>query len=70
VENGVEPHFIGLLEQLHRSPEYPKTLRLQVAFKVLLGIPFPKKKESILILHVLAKVVTIASFLCPYGDDQ
>jgi hypothetical protein len=52
VEYGVEHHFIGLLEKVHCSPEYPEMLRLQVALQVLLGIPFLKKKESIFILLV------------------
>src|SRR4030042_6684254 len=70
VENGVEHHFIGLFEKVHRSPEYPEALRLQVALKVLLGIPFLKKKESIFILHPLTKVATLTSLLLSYGADQ
>src|SRR4030066_1733280 len=67
---GVEHHFIGLLEKVHRPPKYPKTLRLQVAVKVLLGIPFFKKREFIFILHTLAKIAAPASLLRPYGADQ
>ncbi len=70
VEYGVEHHFIGLLEKVHRPPEYPKTPGLQVAHKVLLGIPFLKKTELIFILHALAKIAALASLLRPYGDDQ
>jgi len=70
VENGVEHHFIGLFEKVHRTPEYPKALRLQVAFKILPGIPFLKKKEFIYILRTLTKVATVASPLRPDGDDQ
>jgi hypothetical protein len=43
----MEYHFIGLLEESHRSPKYPKTVRLQVASEILLGIPFFKKTELI-----------------------
>src|SRR4030043_2274472 len=67
---GVEHHFIGLLEKVHRPPKYPKTLRLQVAVKVLLGIPFFKNREFIFILHTLEKVAALASLLRPYGADQ
>src|SRR4030042_6098791 len=67
---GVEHHFIGLLEKVHRPPKYPKTLRLQVAFKVLLGIPFLKKRKFIFILHTLAKIAAPAPLLRPYGADQ
>jgi len=70
VENRVEHHSIWLLEKVHRSPKYPKTLRLQVAFKVLPGVPFFKKREFIFILHILAKVAAVASLLRPYGADQ
>ncbi len=70
VENGVEYHFIGLLEKVHRPPKYPKTLRLQVALKVLLSIPFLKKTEFIFILHTLAEIAAPASLLRPYGADQ
>jgi hypothetical protein len=45
-------------------------LRLQVSHKVLLGIPFFKKKESIFILGTLAEVATIASLLHPYETGQ
>jgi len=41
----VERHFIGLLEKGHCLPKYPKPLRLQVAIKVLLGIPFLENKN-------------------------
>jgi hypothetical protein len=63
VEYGVEHHFIGLLEQVHRSPKYPKTPRLQVALKVLLGIPFLKKPEFIFILDTLTKVAALSNSL-------
>ena len=68
--NGVEHHSIRLFEKVHSPPKYPKTTRLQVAFKVLLGIPFFKKGEIIFILHTLAKVASAASLLRPYGTDQ
>ena len=42
---GVEHHFIGLLEKVHGPPKYPKTRRLQVAVKILPGIPFFKRKS-------------------------
>jgi hypothetical protein len=45
-------------------------LRLQVGHKVLLGIPFLKKKESIFILDTLAEVATLASLLHPYGTGE
>ena len=66
----MEHHSIGLLEKVHRPPKYPKTLRLQVDFKVLLGIPFFQKREFIFILHTLAKIAAPASVLRPYGADQ
>jgi len=58
------------LEKVHRPPEYHKMLRLQVGHKVLLGIPFFKKKESIFILHALAEVVAPTSLLRPYEAGQ
>ena len=67
---GVERHFIGLLEKGHRPPKHPETLRLQVAVKVLPGIPFCKKTEFIFVLHILAEVAAPASFLGPHGADQ
>jgi len=70
VENGVEHPFIGLLEKVHRPPDHLKMLRLQVSHKVLLGIPFFKKKESIFILGTLAEVAAIASLLHLYGTGQ
>ena len=70
MENGVEHQSIGLFEKVHRPLEYRETLRLQVVFKVLLGIPFLKKKESIFILRILTKVATLASLLLPYGANQ
>jgi len=70
MKNGVEHHFIGLSEKVHRPPEHPKMLRLQVGHKVLLGIPFFKKKESIFILDTLAEVAAPASLLHPYGTGQ
>ena len=45
-------------------------LRLQVGHKVLLGIPFLQKKESIFILDTLGEVEALASFLHPYGTGQ
>jgi hypothetical protein len=70
VETRVEHHFIGLLEKVHRPSNYPKTLRLHVALKVLLGIPLFNKREFILIHHIPAKVAAPASLLRPYGADQ
>ena len=70
MKNGVEHHFIGLSEKAHPPPEHPKMLRLQVGHKVLLGIPFFKKKESIFILDTLAEVAAPASLLHPYGTGQ
>jgi len=67
---GVEHHFIALLEKVHRPPKYPKTIRLQVAIKLLPGIPFFKNAEFILILHTLEEVASPASLLRPYGADQ
>jgi hypothetical protein len=67
----VEHHYsIGLLEKIHRPPKYPKTIRIQVAVKVLLGIPFFQEREFIFILHTLAKIAAPASLLRPYGADQ
>ena len=65
MENGVKHHFIGLSEKVHRPPEYPKALRLQVTHQILLGIPFLKKKESIFIFDTLAEIAAIASLLRP-----
>ena len=56
LENGAEHPFIGPYEKVHRPPEHPKMLRLQVGQKVLLGIPFFKKNESIFILDAPAEV--------------
>jgi hypothetical protein len=70
MKNGVDHHFIGLSEKAHRTPEYPKMLRLEVGHKVLLCIPFFKKKEPIFILDTLAKVTAPASLLLPYGTGQ
>ena len=70
VENRVEHHSIGLFEKIHRPAKHPKTIRLQVAVKVLLGIPFFQKREFIFILHALAKIAAPASLLRPYGADQ
>jgi len=66
----VEHHSIGLLEKVHRPPKYPKTLRLQVALKIPLGIPFFNKREFIFIFHTLAKITALASLLRPYEADQ
>ena len=70
MENGVERLFVGLLEKVHRPPDHPKMLRLQVGRKVLLGIPFFKKKESIFILNTLAEVAALASLLHPCVTGQ
>jgi hypothetical protein len=70
MENGVEHLFIGLFEKVDRPPEYTKMLRLQVDHKILLGIPFFKKKESIFILDTLAEVGALASLLHPCGTGQ
>ena len=56
MENGVEHHFIGLFEKVHRPSKHPKMLRLQVGRKVLLGIPFFKKNDSLFILDTPAEV--------------
>ena len=68
--HGVEHHFIGLLEKVHRPPKYPETLRLQVTIQVFPGIPFFKNMEFIFILHTAAKVAAQAPLLCLYGADQ
>ena len=70
MENGVEHYSIGLFKKVHRPPKYPKTLRLQVALKIPLGIPFFNKREFIFIFHTLAKIAALASLLRPYGADQ
>jgi hypothetical protein len=70
MNSGVEYPFIGLLEKVHRPQEHSVMFRLQVGHKVLLGIPFFKKKESILILDTLAEVAALASLLFPYGTGQ
>ena len=66
----VEYHFIGLLEEVHRPPKYPETLRLQVAIKVLPGLPFFKNTEFVFILHTQVKVAAPASCLGPQRADQ
>ena len=53
---GMDDHFTGLYEKVHRAPKHLKKLRLQMAIKVLSGIPFLKNPEFILIFHALAKV--------------
>jgi len=58
------------LEKVHRSPDYLKMLRLQVVFKIVLGIPFFKKKESVFILDTPTEVATLTSFLHPCGTGQ
>jgi hypothetical protein len=63
----MEHRFIGLLEKIHRSPDYLKMLRLQVVFKIFLGIPFFKKKESVFILDTPAEVATLTPLLHPCG---
>lgn len=68
--NGVKDHLIGLLEKIHRPPDHLEMLRLQVDRKVLLGIPFFKKKESVFVLDTLAEVATPTSLLQPYGTGQ
>jgi len=65
VENGVKDHSIGFFEETHRSPEYAKTIRPQVVLKALLSIPFFNEIEFILILDILTKVTTEASFFFP-----
>ena len=62
---GVDYHFVGLLEKVHRPPKYLKTLRLQVAIQVLPGIPFFNNTEFIFILHTPVRVAAQASLLCP-----
>jgi hypothetical protein len=66
----MERHVIGLLEKIQRPPEYPEMLRLEMSFQVLAGVPFSKKAELIFILNTLAKIVTFAPALHPYGDNQ
>jgi len=70
MENVVERPFIGLFEKVHRPPEHPKMLRLQVGHEILLGIPFFKEKESIFIIDTLAEVTAPASLLHPCGTGQ
>jgi hypothetical protein len=70
MENGVEHHFIGLLEKVRCSTDYLKMLRLQVIFKIFLSIPFFKKKESVFILDTPAEVATLTSLLHPCGKRQ
>jgi hypothetical protein len=57
VENGVEHRFIGIFKKIHRSPEYPEMIGLQVGHKVRPGIPFFKEKESFFVIDTLAEVV-------------
>jgi len=70
IENSVEHHFIGFSKKVHRSPEDFKSLRLQMAHKALLGIPFLKKTEFIFVIHILTTVTAPAALFCPYGSDQ
>jgi len=70
MDNGVECPFIRLFEKIHRSPQNPIMIRLQMDDKTLLGIPFFNKKESIFIFDILAEVTTLASLLRPYGCCQ
>jgi hypothetical protein len=70
VKNGVEPHFIGLFEKVHSPPKHLEVIRLEVDHKVLLGIPFFKKKEAIFILDTFAEIAATTSLLYPYGAQQ
>jgi len=67
VGNCVEHPFIGLFEKVHCPLEHPEMVRLQVGYKVLTGIPFLKKKESVFILDTSGEVAAPASFLHTYG---
>jgi len=66
----VHNHFIRLLEKVHRPPQNPKPIRVQVVVKGSPCIPFLNKMEFVLILHVLAKVAAPASLLGSQGADQ
>ena len=70
VGNGVEHHFIGLSEKVHRPSQHLKMLRLPVGHKFFPAIPFFKKKEPVFILDTLAEVATPASLLHPYRAGQ
>ena len=67
---GVYLHFIGLLQKVHRPPKYPEAFRLQVAVKVLPGVPLFKNTEFVFILHTPVKVAAPASHLRPQVADQ
>jgi hypothetical protein len=70
VEFGVERPLISFCEKIQFPPEHLEMLRLLVFHKVLLGIPFFKKKESIFILGTLAEFTVLASLFNPYGFGQ
>ena len=70
MNNGVERHFKWLCEKVHRPPENPEMIRLHVDHKVLLGIPFVEKEESIFILDTPAEIAAPASLLHTYGSGQ
>jgi hypothetical protein len=70
MKNGVKHHFIGFSEKAHRPPEHLIMLRFQVSHKVLTGIPFFKKKDSLSVLDILAEIATPASLLNFYGTGQ
>jgi len=65
VGNGIERLIIGFLEKVYCSPDYLEIIRLQVGHKVLMGIPFFKKKESVFILDTLAEFAALTSLLHP-----
>lgn len=70
MDNGVERHFIGLFEEVHRSSEHLEIIRLQVGPKVLLRIPFFQKKEPIFVRDTSTEVTAPATLLHPYGTGQ
>jgi hypothetical protein len=70
MKNGVKHLFMGFFKKAHHPPEHLEVLRLQVGHKVLLGIPFFKKKEPIPIADTLAEIAAPAPLLHPYGAGQ
>ncbi|MBN2439627.1 MAG: hypothetical protein JXL20_13625 [Deltaproteobacteria bacterium] len=67
VENGEGDPFTGLTEKVHRQPEYPNKLRLQVCHKISQDIRFFETKDWIVVLDALTEIVTPAFLLHHYG---
>jgi hypothetical protein len=70
MEHSMEHKFAGRFKKVRRSPDHLEMLRLHMAHKVFLGIPFLKKQEIIFIRKILAKVAPLAALIHSYGTDK